>query len=682
MSIWTVSVAGRAAGTAGRAFSRAWSVSLSRRLVCGLLAVLGRWFSASRLLSTRGHRLTMLPVPGGSLPGQVSSAAALGAPAAGLLGRLIPFLQVLLGESWVGRGARALGSSWGSSRLAGCRWLALAGGGVVGTAGALVVGAWGVQGWLTVTAAALLLLAGLGLVGLAAFPAAARASLCGRLARRVGLLGRSPGAVRAEPGRGLGVSAAAALGAAALMAYVTARNSHGALVMWAVVAVGAGGGFVLYRAEALLPLLAAFPWVDWAVRRALGAGLSGYWDEVLLLGALVAVLFSALVLKRSSLRSVPALLPLAVGVVLAVASVVVNQVPDHVAQFALRITFQPFLFYLVAAWCPKERRWVRAAVVVFLAGCVLMALHGLFQYISGAPMPASWVDTHEDIGTRAYSIVENPNGLGNYLLLGTLLSAALTLSPIRRRWRVAAAGVTVLLLAALGVTFSRGSYLGLAVGFGAMVVLAFRHWVGRLVALAVVGLFVVPQRIIDRVLFGFSSYYLTLSQSNGRLYVWKIALQRMTDHPWWGVGLGTLGGTSAVTAGYSRLWIDNFYLQLLAEGGLPLLLVFLWMLARAGKGIVAARQAQKDPFLRAVGAGAFGAFMGVMVAALFTSSWETLAVGAGFWFLAGLASSLPAADEPATELPLARDLVPFPTPAAVLPSSLSSPVADLLGRRP
>ncbi len=113
----------------------------------------------------------------------------------------------------------------------------------------------------------------------------------------------------------------------------------------------------------------------------------------------------------------------------------------------------------------------------------------------------------------------------------------------------------------------------------------------------------------------------------------------------------------------------------LAEGGLPLLLVFLWMLARAGKGIVAARRAQADPFFRAIGAGAFGAFVAMTVAALFTSSWETLAVGAGFWFLAGLASSLPASDEPAPELPLARDL------AAVPASAAGFPVAALPGRR-
>ncbi len=70
----------------------------------------------------------------------------------------------------------------------------------------------------------------------------------------------------------------------------------------------------------------------------------------------------------------------------------------------------------------------------------------------------------------------------------------------------------------------------------------------------------------------------------GRLYVWKMALQYIVAHPWFGLGLGTFGGTSAVTFGYGRLWVDNFYLQLGAEGGLLLLAFFLWILLRGGQG--------------------------------------------------------------------------------------------------
>ena len=96
---------------------------------------------------------------------------------------------------------------------------------------------------------------------------------------------------------------------------------------------------------------------------------------------------------------------------------------------------------------------------------------------------------------------------------------------------------------------------------------------------------------------------------------------------------------SAFLFGYSRLWIDSFYLQLAVEGGLVLLGAFLWVLVRAGKGLVAAYVDQADPYLRGVAAGVFGGFVAVAFANLTASVWETVAVGSGFWFLVGLASA-------------------------------------------
>jgi O-antigen ligase len=86
-------------------------------------------------------------------------------------------------------------------------------------------------------------------------------------------------------------------------------------------------------------------------------------------------------------------------------------------------------------------------------------------------------------------------------------------------------------------------------------------------------------------------------------------------------------------------WLDSFYLQLAAEGGLVLLGAFLWVLVRAGKGLVAAYVDQADPYLRGVVAGVFGGFVAVAFANVTASVWETVAVGSGFWFLVGLASA-------------------------------------------
>ncbi len=182
------------------------------------------------------------------------------------------------------------------------------------------------------------------------------------------------------------------------MAYVTARNSHGSLVMWVVVAVVAAGCLRCIERKRCCLFWPRSP--GWTGRCAVRwAPVGRILDEALLLGAMVAILFSTFFLKRSLSVPFPRSFP-GCGRGVAVTSVVVNQVPDHVAQFRPPHHLSTLSLLPCRCWCPKDRRWVRAAVVVFLAGCVLLALHGLYQYVSGAPMPASWVDTHEDIGTR------------------------------------------------------------------------------------------------------------------------------------------------------------------------------------------------------------------------------------------------------------------------------------------
>ena len=81
---------------------------------------------------------------------------------------------------------------------------------------------------------------------------------------------------------------------------------------------------------------------------------------------------------------------------------------------------------------------------MFLAAAVALALHGIYQYLTHAPMPATWVDVREvTLYTRAYSIVENPNGLGAFLIMGVCLSVALALGrlpDVRVRVACAVAG--------------------------------------------------------------------------------------------------------------------------------------------------------------------------------------------------------------------------------------------------
>lgn len=403
--------------------------------------------------------------------------------------------------------------------------------------------------------------------------------------------------------------------------------------------VVAGAVGLPYQPEYLLMVLAGFAWVDWGARHTLG-GFAGAWDEMFLLFSFGCLLFAVFVARRWDLRGVPILAPLAVMIVAALGSIVVDRLSPELAVYAVRVTFEPMLFYFLGFLLPRDRRIIRWVVIIFLAASVLLALHGVFQYATHAPMPARWIDTHEKtLGTRAYSIIENPNGLGAFLLMGALLASGLALAPAlprRQRWLVA--GVALVLSAGIAVTFSRGAWIALAAGALALTALVRPRLLLAVVAAGVAVALFAPRAFVERVTFVFSSEYLAKSATAGRLLMWNRALHLIIEHPWWGIGLGTFGGSTAIQFNYSRLWVDSFYLQMGAEGGLILLLAFLWLLVRAGKGLLLAHREQTDPFLRAMTAGVFAAFIAVVIANATAGVWETVAVGAGFWFLVGLAS--------------------------------------------
>ena len=594
-----------------------------------------------------------------SIPRPLSAAAGPGSMAFVRVPVLVWFwLERSLGEGALGRGVRRFaGAVEGSSLLEG-EWTRVLG----ALVGATAVARMWRSGLEPLDLVGLILVVVAGVAALVFGPGLVRASgwsVTGRL------LGARPAAPRprARSGRA-GVLMVVGMVALAAAAGVLAGSASG----WAGIAgLAAGllvcvGVFALYRPEILLLVLAAFPWVNWLVRKALaGTPLAGASDDLLLVGSLVALLFCVLIVRRWELRTVPILAPLLVAVTAALGSICLNYVPSDVGVFALRVTFEPLLFYFLGLWLPKDVRWVKVAVGVFLATAVALALHGIYQYLTHAPMPARWVDAREvTLYTRAYSIVENPNGLGGFLVMGACVSIAMALGRVSARLRIVSVAVSVVLLIGLALTFSRGAWLGLVAGVVAMMALGRPRLLGVLALLGAASPLLLPRSIIDRVTFALTSDYLGKSAINGRLYVWGIGLYRIAEHPWFGIGLGTFGGTSAFLFGYGRLWMDNFYLQMAAEGGLILLAAFLWLLCRAGKGLVAGHRSAEDPFLRALTVGAFGSFIAVVVANLTAGVWETLVVGAGFWFLVGLAGALPAGEAEGSRLIRMRDLTAEP----------------------
>ena len=608
----------------------------------------GNAFGGSRIFGSSGSGRPAAADGSGPLrdaPGSLSVTVAALASATNSV-------QTRVAGGAVGRTLAATNRAASSSAYAGGNWLRLAGAGLLGLG----------CGMLPSRSLVSVVLIAVGLLLVVAGRWALMALAGSRLARWAGGGGdrrstRGPGGAPgvAGPGGEAGAAssamtvttwlAAILCAVAGVLAGASPGNGTSALLALALAVVAVG--LLLWRPQAILLVIAAFPWVDYAAR-ATPSGPGPLWDDALLAVSMALLLWSVLVLGREAPRLIPIALPLLLTLAAAVGSIVVGGVPAPVGLYALRVLFGPILFYLIGFLFPKNLRWVRLTVGVFLITTTALALHGLYQYVTHAPMPAGWVDASETgIAVRAYSVVQNPNVLGALLAMGALISGSLALSQAFRstkRWCVAI--VCAVQLAGLAATFSRGAWLGLLVGLVGMIVLAYRRYLVALVAAGVVAWFAAPRVLVDRIVFTFSSTYSIKSAAGlGRLYRWDTAIDHIVAHPLLGVGLGTFGGTSAFLFGYSMLWVDNFYLQMAAEGGLLMLLFFLWMLLSAARGLVRGHRVTSDPYLKAAAAGMFGAFLAIAVADAFEADWETLAVGVEYWFLAGLITSAALGEE-------------------------------------
>lgn len=172
---------------------------------------------------------------------------------------------------------------------------------------------------------------------------------------------------------------------------------------------------------------------------------------------------------------------------------------------------------------------------------------------------------------RVESYFDNPNTFAEVLIL--LLPLVLALVLCSRRWysRLVACGVAVVGVAALGMTYSRASWVGAAC---AMVVFVFL-WKPKLIpgfaVLCVLCIPFLPDTIWNRILTitNFSD-----SSTASRIPLYEAALEVIKKSPVTGAGLGT-AATQTYISDFNLyhgeapfVHAHNFYLQVWIEAGL------------------------------------------------------------------------------------------------------------------
>jgi putative inorganic carbon (HCO3(-)) transporter len=360
-------------------------------------------------------------------------------------------------------------------------------------------------------------------------------------------------------------------------------------------AVLAGGAAVWYgvsRPPRILALvLLAIP-LEFVVLNVGLVGLSAVQLVMMLTVALMLVEMLArgrLEIARTPL-DVPIFLWLAVGFL---SSIDVTDPAAAIKKAGMTIVLAGVYYFVVA----KVRRLdtVQALMRSLVAACAGVGAYGIwvsYRYI------AQGVVTHSAliVGSEGLTVPRASSTVGDPTLLAGLMVIAIPIAVglvvVERGWkRLAAYGALAIILVALGLTFTRGAWIGGVVGLAVLLLERRARVVLLIVALAV--LLAAPGAVADRAA---TSTDTSRAEISHRFDYWQGALLVANQHPLFGVGINNFQYAFArlrvaETAQRTAIHAHNIVLVLLSETGIVGLMVFgsylavvLWMLLRRRRG--------------------------------------------------------------------------------------------------
>ncbi len=296
------------------------------------------------------------------------------------------------------------------------------------------------------------------------------------------------------------------------------------------------------------------------------------------------------------------------------------------------------VFVVDLAGTQLATRWVIGAM--FVAGAA-EAAYGAVQFVTDNGPGAFQLQG----ALRAFGHFDQPNPFAGYLT--TMLPLAVCMALCRanpRGFRWLAVGTSGLLAVGIGLSQSRGAWLGAAVALTCLL-FVWNRFTRRLLvpgvlaavlafALAISGL--LPAAILDRLgqtveYFGvFDVRTVEVTSENWavveRMAHWQAGWYMFLDHSWLGVGAGNYA--QAYPDYFVGMWRDalghahNYYLNMLAELGVvggALLLLVLGLIFSKVVGPLVQSETGGDAFWRAVLAGVFGGLVVFCVHNLFDS---------------------------------------------------------------
>lgn len=371
--------------------------------------------------------------------------------------------------------------------------------------------------------------------------------------------------------------------------------------------------------------------------------LSSFWDEALLLLCLIYLLYQR---KTAQLRlpvyDTPLDLPVVFFLVICTGLLLLDLSVPAINISGYRATVQYILWFFVVTRLLRDDRDCKQLYLTMVAIASVIGLHGIYQYIVGAPIPANWVDQSEaSVRTRVYSIFSSCNIMGDFMVLFAPMAAGLAYACRDLRLKLLAWGCTLVMCLSCLLTMSRGAWIALVVAILIFAVLVDLRLLAVMAAGGCLAMFL--PFVQSRIGYLFTDAFAASTNRGGRAVRWQKAIGYLYDaNPVLGMGFGRFGGAIAMQNKASPVleyfYTDNYYVKILSENGFVGLISFVFMmLGVLWTGLRSwFRTRQSKSRMAPMCAGMLSGMAGVLVHCYFENIFEEPYMMAIFWTIAAM----------------------------------------------
>ncbi len=298
------------------------------------------------------------------------------------------------------------------------------------------------------------------------------------------------------------------------------------------------------------------------------------------------------------------------------------------------------LFYYVIINTIKTEKQINIMVTIFTIVGLFVSLYGIYQFVFGGSFASSsYVDKtlFEDINARVSGTFDNPNVMGEYLLLVIPLMGTYFFRFKTFRTKLLSLVSLGIMGVALLLTYSRGCYLGIIVACAIFLLLISLKFIVLFLAGVVALPFVLPKSVLNR----FTSIGNTEDNSTSyRISIWKGAIALIKDNLIKPIGQGAEAFNSVYPKyalnGVVAEHTHNLFLQIAVETSLIGFCSFIALIFKVFQALFSAIKNCVNKELKYKLIAFVSALSGFLVQSLFDNTWYNNRIVLVFWIFIGL----------------------------------------------